>query len=441
MVILWLYILTKTAMSKEINISDNKVEIVPPENKTPDITKEKKKLEEKVLEKLPIKKKISANILIFSIVAFLTLCGLGFFFYFGIYKVKPVPPKDIIPFSEDFVASINSNAPFSKSLTSLQKPSEPRTEVSPLNGVLFTKTEMDKLRKRRPVAVMTNNHSQARPLSGLNSADIVIEANAEGGITRHMAIYWSEAPEKVGPIRSVRQYYLEWASEYDPLFIRDGCASSSDPRTNACSNIWLYSNIKDLATIGSWRWNDGRRYAPHNEYNSVKYAWEYASKNNWNTFPTDFEAWKFKRDADIADRGDKTVVKIAFHTRLHNSGLYDTMWTYDKTTNSYFRKVGGQADIDQETNTQINVKNVIVQTVRMVGSGDSKSHLIITTTGEGDAVILRDGKIINGKWKKSTRTDRTSYYDSAGKEIEFNRGEIWIAMLPHSDGKFDIIEQ
>ena len=138
MVILWLYILDKTAMPKEINISDNKVEITPSENKKPDITKEKQNLEQRVLEKLPIRKKISTNILIFSIVAFLTLCGLGFFFYFGIYKVKPVPPKDIIPFSEDFVASINSNAPFSRSLNSLQKPSEPRTEVSPLNGVLFT---------------------------------------------------------------------------------------------------------------------------------------------------------------------------------------------------------------------------------------------------------------------------------------------------------------
>lgn len=75
---------------------------------------------------------------------------------------------------------------------------------------------MDVLKKRRPVAVMINNHSEARPQSGLNSADIVYETNAESGITRYLGIFWSSAPEKVGPVRSLRQYYLEWASEYDP---------------------------------------------------------------------------------------------------------------------------------------------------------------------------------------------------------------------------------
>ena len=426
-------------MPKEINISDNKVEVVIPEKKEPKIKNEDKETEKKVPEKLPIKKKISTNILIFSIVAFLSLCGLALFFYFGIYKVKPVPPKDIIPFSEDFVASIDSNAPFSRSLTSLQKPSEPRTEESPLNGVLFTKTEMDKLKKRRPVAVMSNNHADTRPLSGIGKADIVIEANAEGGITRHMAIYWSEGPEKVGSVRSVRQYYLEWASEYSPLFVRVGCASSTDPRVNACNNIHLYKEIADIELF--WRWDDGRRYAPHNAYTSIKGVWEKADKYKWNNFPTSIDEWSFKRDAELANRGEKSVVKTIFHTSLSNGGKYDVIWTYDKDTNRYFRKVGGQIDIDQETNTQISAKNVVIQEVKLNYTGDSKSHIIITTIGEGNAKILQDGKIIDGKWKKKSRTDRTMYYDSSGKEISFNRGTIWIAMVPQTYGKFDIIEQ
>ncbi|HOR06139.1 MAG TPA: DUF3048 domain-containing protein [Candidatus Dojkabacteria bacterium] len=426
-------------MPKEINISDNKGEIKPTEIKAPAIAEQTKELEKKVLEKLPKKKKIDRNILIFSIVAFLTLCGLGLFFYFGIYKVKPVPPQTVIPFAEDFVASIDSNSPFSRSLSSLQKPSEPRTEVSPLNGVLFTKTEMDKLKKRRPVAVMSSNHADARPLSGISSADIVIEANAEGGITRHMAIYWSEGPEKVGSVRSVRQYYLEWASEYSPLFVRVGCASSTDPRVNACSNIHYYKEIADIELF--WRWDDGRRYAPHNAYTSIKGVWEKADKYKWNNFPTTIDEWKFKRDAEIVDRGEKSVVKTVFHTSLPNGGKYDAIWTYDKGTNRYFRKVGGQADIDQETNKQISAKNVVIQEVKMNYTGDSKSHIIITTIGEGNAKILQDGKIIDGKWKKKSRTDRTMYYDSSGKEISFNRGMIWIAMVPQTYGKFDIIEQ
>jgi hypothetical protein len=345
-----------------------------------------------------------------------------------------------LSFTQDFVESSKLNKLFGGNFKLLSNPTEPRTEQSPLNGLLFTKTEMDTLKKRRPVAVMINNHQAARPQSGLNSADIVIEANAEAGITRYMAIFWSTAPEKVGSVRSLRQYFLEWLSEYDPILIHDGCASSDDPRINACGNVYSYG-IKDISTIGAWRWNDGTRVSPHNEYNSVTNAWEYGAKMGWNQFPTSIKSWSFKKDADIAERGDKTKVSMVFHERLNNAGAYNTLWTYDKTTNTYFRKVGGQADMDQETNTQVFAKNLVVQEVNMVQSGDEKGHLIITTIGQGNAVMFIDGKVIHGTWKKTSRTDRTVYYDSAGKEIQFNRGRIWIAMIPHSDGKFDIIEQ
>lgn len=419
-------------MPKQIQISDKggiKAEI---KEQTPPKNKVIQKVEAK--EKTPLNK----NILIFGIVAFFVLSGIALFFYFGIYKARPIPPASIVPFSENFISSVKSSQKFSNVFTMLEKPSEPRTEESPLNGLLFTKTEMAQMLKRKPVAVMTNNHSDCRPQSGLSSADIVIEANAEGGITRYMAIYWSDGPDKVGSVRSVRQYYLEWASEYDPLFVRVGCASSTDPRTNACSNIHAYDNVKDIDLF--WRWNDGRRYAPHNAYSSVVAVWEKAERYNRDSFPS-IKTWQFKRDADQNERGEKMIAQVIFHTSLRNSGKYDVLWTYDKTTNNYFRKVGGQVDIDQETDKQVTAKNIVIQYVKMVYSGDSKGHLIITTIGTGDAKFLIDGEITEGTWKKASRNDRTLYYDSSGKEIEFNRGRIWIEMVPLSYGKFAIIEQ
>ena len=161
----------------------------------------------------------------------------------------------------------------------------------------------------------------------------------------------------------------------------------------------------------------------------------------WNSFPTSIHSYEFKRDADVKDRGSKTIVKTIFHTALVNSGHYDAIWTYDSSTNSYFRKIGGQADMDAETNTQISAKVVVIQQVKSVQSGDSAGRLITTTIGEGDAVILQDGKIVEGSWKKISRTDRTKYYDSSGNPIKFNRGRLWISMIPQSFGKFDIIEQ
>jgi hypothetical protein len=427
-------------MTKEFNISDTGKSEVIETNPTPTPkvpTTEAPVIEVKLSEE---KKKLKFKNLIFPIVAFLCLAGIGGFYYFGIYKVKSQPLNKVLSFNQDFIPSVALSNIFKNGLSLLSAPQEPKTEVSPINGMLFTKTQMDIMKTRRPVAVMTNNHADARPLSGTNSADVVIEANAEGGITRLMAIYWGTAPEKVGPIRSIRQYYLEWASEYDPLIIHDGCASSDDPRTNACGNLYNYG-VKDISTIGAWRWNDGRRVAPHNEYSSITYAWEYAKKLDWDSFPSSFKTWKFKTDAEISQRGEKTQVELTFHQRLLNSGLYNVIWTYDQSTNTYLRKVGGQADIDQETNTQVYAKDVIVQEVSMVQSGDDKGHLIITTIGQGDASYLMDGKITHGTWKKTSRTDRTTYYDSNGKEMEFNRGRIWVEMIGTSDGKFDIIEQ
>ena len=424
-------------MIKEMNISDTE----PKEillNPTPSVIPEIQV--PKVETTSSIKKKFNFKVLTFPIVAFISLAGIGAFYYFGIYKVRPQPLNNILSFNQDFISSISPSSLFKVNLNLLSQPQEPRTEESPINGLLFTKSQMDIMKTRRPVAVMTNNHADARPLSGTNSADVVIEANVEGGITRLMTIYWSVAPEKVGPVRSMRQYYLEWASEYDPLIIHDGCASSDDPRINACGNLYNYG-MKDLATIGAWRWNDGRRISPHNEYNSVTYAWEYAVKMDWNSFPSNFESWKFKADAEISKRGEKTQVKLIFHQRLNNSGLYDVIWTYDKSTNTYLRNVGGQADIDQETNTQVYAKNIVIQEVSMIQSGDDKGHVIITTIGQGKSTYLMDGKITYGTWKKTSRTDRTTYYDDSGKEIQFNRGRIWVEMLPQTDGKFAIIEQ
>jgi len=434
-------------MPKTFNMTDNeeKVDVVEEEPIAPiEPSKEEAKENTNEIQKDEIteipKKKFDWKVLIFPIVAILTLSGIGVFYYFGIYKAQPIAPSDIISFNPNYISSVSPEKAFRNSLNLLSKPEEPKTEVSPLNGLLFTKTEMDNLKKKRPVAVITNNHADARPLSGLNSADIVIEANAESGITRHLAIYWSQAPKKVGPIRSLRQYYLEWLSEYDPILIHDGCASTDNVKTNACGNVYTYGT-KDITTLGAWRVHTDGRVAPHNEYTSIPNALEYGEKMNWDEFPSSIQAWSFKRDAEIENRGKKTVVKTIFHQRLNNGGLYDAMWTYDQTTNSYFRKIGGQADMDLETNTQISAKNVVIQEVDMKISGDNKGRVIIDTIGEGDAVILQDGKIINGKWKKASRTDRTKYYDNAGNPIQFNRGRIWIAMLPNPDGKFDIIEQ
>lgn len=422
-------------MVKEITISQNKSERKEISDSV------NNSIEKDISINVRPKKKISKKTLTLVLIASgaVLVFGIAAFYYFGIYKAKPYKkPSEVINLNSEYLIS-STHAAFFADIPAVS-PQEPRTEVSPLNGLLFTKTEMNELKGKRPIAVMINNHAEARPQSGLNSADVVYETLAESGITRYLAIFWSQAPAKVGPIRSARQYYLEWLSPYDPLFIYDGCADTDNPKTDACGNMYTY-NIKRIATIGAWRWNDGRRYAPHNEYSSLINAWEYGEKQNWDSFPN-IESWKFKNDSPVDQRGEKTKVSIVFHQRINNGGYYDVVWTYDSKTNSYFKQTGKRADLDQETNTQVYAKNVVIQEITMTPAyGDSSGRIIQETIGEGKAIYLIDGKITEGKWKKINRMDRTTYYDNDGNEVQFNRGRTWISGVSRNEGKFAIIEQ
>jgi hypothetical protein len=433
---------------KEINLSSESVKpqgnfeekVLEAEEPQKEIKKGKMKIVEKV--KLQWTRFLTwwqaspkyVKILTILIPSLLILGGSLFFVYQVIYGPRNRPPR---------LLSIDTNYMMPKNLGSskysgfadllLAKPSVPRTEESPINGRLFTKEEMEELKKRRPIAAMISNHIEARPTSNLSQADLVYEALVEGGITRFVAIFWSKEPNKIGPIRSARQYYLEWLSPFDPLFIYDGYALTGDPRTNAGGNISSYG-IKSIYTTGAWRVQD--RVAPHNEYSSTTKTWEVAQTRGWEGFPV-IDSWQFKKDSGIDTRSERFKAKITFS----NSDNYNVIWEYNKDSNTYFRTIGNVKDIDMETGQQISAKNVIVQAVKVTGPVDEYNRLIIDTIGTGNAAILQDGQVIHGTWEKTSRTSRTKYYDSNKNEIQFNRGLTWISAVRQIDGNFDIMEQ
>src|SRR3989339_1542901 len=106
--------------------------------------------------------------------------------------------------------------------------SEPKTEECPLNGEMLSKTEKKIWEGQRPLGIMVENHKEARPQSGLSSADVIYEVVAEGGITRFMAIFYCNLSDvQVGPVRSARTYFLDWLGEYDALYAHVGGANTS----------------------------------------------------------------------------------------------------------------------------------------------------------------------------------------------------------------------
>lgn len=314
-----------------------------------------------------------------------------------------------------------------------------KDQPCPLNGAMYTKTRKDTWEKRRPLGVMVENHVDARPTLGLSRADVIYEAIAESGITRYLALYLCQDAGDIAPIRSARTYYIDWLSEYDAAYVHVGGANRAGP-ANALGQIRDYG-IKDMDQFGLgfptyWRGTD--KLAPHNVHSTTKKLWEAAEERGFGVededgkrWDKDFVEWKFKDEASLTGRGDQTPISVPFRP---NSPDYAVIWSYDKEANLYRRAHGQTAQIDPITNEQLSAKTVVVQLVQERFLNDEEGHLLYTTIGSGKALIFMDGKVIEGKWNKANRTARTKWTDAKGKEIELNRGQIWVETIPAANG-------
>lgn len=341
----------------------------------------------------------------------------------------------------------------------------PRTEECALNGGMFTKIEENIWKDRRPITVVIENHLDSRPQSGLSRADVVYEAVAEGGITRFLAVYLCGASiddVRIGPVRSVRVYFVDWAAEYgdNPLFVHVGGANricnncpgglkprgQVDPKADAFSLLinlgWRagtvgndmdggtnvgfpvmlrdYERIPGAATEHTFMGFTDKLYT---EGASRGFGVKDDEGNRWDD---NFVSWKFKDD-EASSSPDASEISFEFWS---NKGDYEVTWKYDSEGNKYLRFHGNDKHIDMDTEEQLSAKNVVVQFVKEQGPVDSEGHMLYTTTGEGEALIFQDGGVIEGTWEKDARTDRTKFFDEDGKEIKFVRGVIWIEAVP-----------
>ncbi len=297
-------------------------------------------------------------------------------------------------------------------------PPQPK-EPSIVNGVL---TNPD-YASRRPLAVMIENHTEARPQIGLNQAAIVYEAIAEGGITRFMAVFSPFDVKKVGPVRSARQYYVEWAKGLDALYAHVG--GSQDAKT-----LITTLGVADLDQFrygikAYWREPKTGVAIEHTMFTSTDKLYVIAKEARLNLRAT-LTPYKFKEDALAEARGQAQTLTIDF-----SFPTYKVLWTYDPATNSYIRAQGGITHVDRETGERIMAKTIAVAVVkRQLKSAEDGPGYIMTTTGSGKASILTDGKLVIGTWKRPTKNDMLRFYDDGGQEVALNRGQLWIEIVP-----------
>lgn len=341
-------------------------------------------------------------------------------------------------FNKVLTGPVSISTPFGN-LTDITSGSEEGTKdrPCPLNGAMYTKVREEAWQKRRPLGVMVEDHIDSRPLRGLTRADVIYEAVAEGGITRQLVMYLCQDAGDISPIRSARTYFLDWLSEYDALYAHVGGANTDGP-ADALGQIKDYG-IYDMDQFGlgfPTYWRGTEKFAPHNVHSTTKKLWEAAEKRNYGPeddkgvrWDKNFTSWKFKDDTALEARGDQKPISVPFWA---NQPDYTSTWQYDKTTNTYKKYHGATAQIDDLTNENMFAKNLVVQfqTERDANDGYPDGHLLYGTKGSGKALFFADGKAVEGKWIKESRTSRTKYVDAKGKEIEFNRGLIWIQTIP-----------
>ncbi|OGK16947.1 hypothetical protein A2774_00420 [Candidatus Roizmanbacteria bacterium RIFCSPHIGHO2_01_FULL_39_12c] len=329
-----------------------------------------------------------------------------------------------------------------------QKANEAKTEECPLNGQLYGKSSKSKWDKRRPLGIMVENSTEARPQSGLSSADIVYEAVAEGGITRFLAIYYCEDASYVGPVRSARIYFIKLLQEYGdyPLYAHVGGANTDGP-ADALGEIddlgWgLYNDLNQFGVPFPYYWRDYERLpgrvTEHTVYTNAEKLWEYAkSKRNLTNsdkkgkfWDTNFAGWKFRDEA--VDRSKTSLTKVGFGFWDKFSAAHAVEWEYDKIKNSFKRNNGGVTHIDKNTDKQLEAKNIVVvfSAESAANDGYPGGHLLYKLTGSGRALVFQDGKAIEATWNKKNEETRMKFFDETGKDISFVRGKIFVEVLP-----------
>ncbi len=345
------------------------------------------------------------------------------------------------------VANVNGKTVFSPTL--------PKTEACPLNGVLYSTVQRDWWGKHRPLGVMIENHQNARPQSGLSSADVIYEAVAEGSITRFLAVFYCQDAGQVGPVRSARTYFLDFISEYgsNPLYTHVGGANTPGP-ADALSQITQYGwegyNDLNQFSIGfPVFWRDYNRLGhetatEHTMYSTTEKLWTFAGTSRGLTnvdkdgisWDKKFVPYGFTDDA-VSAKPTAQAIHFEFWASYKD---YFVDWNYDKASNAYKRNNGGVAHIDLDNNKQLSAKNIVALYMRQSYANDgyeNNVHLLYGDKGTGKAIVFKDGTEIKGTWSKDTRTSRTLLFDSNGNPIKFNRGLIWFEILP-TDGVVSI---
>lgn len=298
-----------------------------------------------------------------------------------------------------------------------EKPAS-QAQVAPEPVITYSKMTglpvAPEVNEKQVTGVMIENSPDARPQAGLATAGFVFEAVAEGGITRFLALYQDTSADFIGPVRSVRPYYLNVVSSFDAAIAHVGGSPEALAQIKS-------DNIKDLDQFqnpGAYE-RVRNRAAPHNVYtSSAKLEAIEVQKGYTKSAYVGFEH---------ATKEEKAATVTAGVINLNiSSALYNVRYNYDPATNSYLRTLGGAAHVDEKSGKQLAPKVVIaVETSR----SQNGVYSVYGMTGTGNVNIFQNGTVATGTWTRADAKSQYIFKDTAGAVIKLAPGQAWMTLV------------
>lgn len=280
-----------------------------------------------------------------------------------------------------------------------------------------------KLLKNRPVFMVVENHPEARPQWGLTSSDIVWEMVAEGGITRMLLMYAdaSRIPEKVGPIRSARHYFVDLAEGFDGIFVHFGYS----PMARTQIENHKVNNVNGLVDNYFYRDSSRNVASEHTSYTTGE-AIRSAIENK--EYRTEIEAdyktpFKFNNKTKTLS-APCSKVKVAF------SGSYTYTYTWNAEAKVYKSTLNGEKFVDSEGKQQ-SFENIIICYTDVTSMNDSAGRVDFDFS-EGTGIYVSNGSYTDITWKKGESDDMLKFYNKVGDELSLNVGRTYIAIMDES---------
>jgi len=275
----------------------------------------------------------------------------------------------------------------------------------------------------RPIAVMIDNVGDARPQVGLNDAYMVYEIIVEGKLTRLMALFKDVDLDKIGPIRSSRHYFLDYALENDAIYVHYGWS----PKAKSDIKSLDVDNINGINESSSSFWRVRDKSAPHNVVTSTEKILKIAKRKGYSTTTEKESVLNYvTEEVDLAEGIDALRITLPY------SSSYKVTYKYDEETKRYTRGYNKTTQKDWESGELVTTKNIIVTFARnkALNDGSGKDRQDLSNIGTLDGYYITNGKAIKIECYKASRTAQTIYRDLEGNEIEVNDGNTFVQIVP-----------